>query len=119
MGVAFSLLGDLNRFVRMREVFFFFSLTGCIKRFCYIRKLNFIDEASRMYRLALQSNPFMWSAFDSLCQLGKADQSVEEYFACSSMPSFLSPKKNAQGSLDDRIRSCGNLFINDLSFCFS
>ena len=58
------------------------------------RKLSFFDEAAKMYQLALQYNSFLWSAFESLCQLGKATDSVEDYFNCSNVPSFLQVNKH-------------------------
>ena len=57
------------------------------------RKLNFFDEAAKMYQLSIQCNPFLWSAYESLCQLGKATLNAEDYFTCTSIPPFLQDNK--------------------------
>ncbi|CAG8517142.1 7634_t:CDS:2 [Ambispora gerdemannii] len=45
------------------------------------RKTKSIDEAALHYMACLKKNPFMWEAFEALCQLGKSTQiDLQEIF---------------------------------------
>ncbi|CAG8449157.1 6176_t:CDS:10 [Ambispora leptoticha] len=45
------------------------------------RKTRNIDEAAQYYMACLKKNPFMWEAFEALCQLGKSSQiDLQEIF---------------------------------------
>ena len=59
----------------------------CVILFIY-RKLHLINEASCCYKFALKQNPFLWSAFECLCQLG-VETNPYEYFNVTEIPSFL------------------------------
>ncbi len=62
--------------------------------------MNFNEQACKMYQLALQFNPLMWSAFESLCQMDRANGNVEDHFSCNSgVPAFLQAKLNSKQSM--------------------
>lgn len=64
-----------------------FLLLGKIKY-----KLQHKEEAASCFRFALRQNPFLWSAFVSLCEIeGGEVGSVGEYFKVSEYPAFLRP----------------------------
>ncbi|KAG9285708.1 hypothetical protein G9A89_002275 [Geosiphon pyriformis] len=45
------------------------------------RKTRHIDEAAQHYMTCLKKNPFVWEAFEALCQLGKSNQiDIQEIF---------------------------------------
>ncbi|CAG8611828.1 5903_t:CDS:10, partial [Acaulospora morrowiae] len=62
-----------------------------------------IDDAADYYLRCIKKNPFMWEAFESLCQLGKSKQvDIDEIF---------------QSNVDKSARvPCGDLFRNSQIF---
>lgn len=53
------------------------------------RKLHLTKEACQAYKQALNYNPFLWSAFESLCQLERGVVAAD-VFRNNLIPSFLS-----------------------------
>ncbi|XP_064389846.1 cell division cycle protein 27 homolog isoform X2 [Halichondria panicea] len=51
-------------------------------------RLNQTKEAVRHFRAALKYNPFLWSAFEKLCDLGEP-VSASECFTMTAFPAFL------------------------------
>jgi len=57
-------------------------------------KLQHREGAEMCYRLALKHNPFLWSAFEALCEIEGSNVgslNVKDYFKVSEYPSFLRP----------------------------
>ena len=66
-----------------------FLLMGRLKS-----KLQHREGARMCYRLALKYNPFLWTAFEALCEIEGSNVTslnVREYFKVSEYPSFLRP----------------------------
>lgn len=70
VGVAFFILGKLKRSLQQQR------------------------EAAQCFRAALRHNPFLWSAFSMLCELGE-EACPEECFKVSEYPTFLRPRMSA------------------------
>ncbi len=57
-----------------------------------------LEEAATCFRAALRHNPFLWSAFSGLCELGE-EVSPDECFKVSEYPEFLRPHPLVGGGM--------------------
>ena len=57
-------------------------------------QLHHKPDAAKCFRAALRFNPFLWSAFSMLCEMGE-DANPEECFKVTQYPKFLATRSSA------------------------
>lgn len=67
-------------------------------------RLHHKPDAVKCFRAALRFNPFLWSAFSMLCEMGE-DANPEECFKVTQYPKFLAARSSAPPTSSSTLRS--------------